>query len=102
MRMHHSVTWSAEIPVGSSARAMRIPIGRKNRRSTHSSIATPLCDKSFGGFTEHIPHGGQRGHRVVFLNDERRGDSGFPIVDHCDHAAPEPRVEDPTSRLPVE
>src|SRR2546426_12324912 len=75
MRSDHRVTWSGEIPVGYSARAIRIPMGRKNRRSSHSSTACPLSDKSFGGFTEHILHDGEGTHRLVLLDDrseERR------------------------------
>src|SRR5207248_2797059 len=61
----HSVTWSAEIPVGWSARAIRIPMGRKKWRSAHSSTAGPLCAKSFCGFTAHFLHGGKGAHRLV-------------------------------------
>src|SRR5256885_12042760 len=71
----HSVTWSAEMPVGWSARAIRIPIGRKKWRSTHSSTARPLSDKSFGGFTQHILHGREGAQRLIFVDDrseERR------------------------------
>src|SRR5689334_12998675 len=98
----HNVTWSAEIPVGTSARAMRMPIGRKKWRSTHSSTAWPLCDKSLCGFTQHVLHGGQRTHRLVLLDHEGRIDPNLGVVDHREHAAREQRVENPTRRLLVE
>src|SRR3989442_660728 len=102
MSSDHSVTWSGEIPVGYSARAIRIPTGRKKRRSSHSSTAWPLSDKSFRGFTEHILHGGEGAHRLVLLDDERRVDAHLGIVDHRQHAARQQRVEDPPGRLLVE
>src|SRR5581483_11715123 len=83
----HRVTWSAETPVPSRARATRMPAGRKKRRSSHSSTACPLCDKSVGGFTEHLLHDGERGHRLVLLDDERRVDPHLGGVDHGQHAA---------------
>src|SRR6266550_147649 len=98
----HSVTWSAEMPVGWSARAIRIPIGRKNWRSTHSSTARPLSDKSFGGFTQHILHGREGAQRLIFVDDQRRIDAHLGVVDHGEHPAGQQRVEDPSRGLLVE
>src|SRR2546426_1748697 len=98
----HSVTWSAEIPVGCSARAIRMPMGRKKWRSTHSSTARPLCDKSLCGFTEHFLHDGEGAHRLVLLDHQRRIDADLRIVDHREHAARQQRVEDPPGGLLVE
>src|SRR5436309_4064214 len=98
MSSDHSVTWSGEMPVGYSARAIRIPTGRKKRRSSHSSTARPLSDKSFRGFTEHVLHGGEGAHRLILLDDERRVDAHLGIVDHRKHAARQQRVEDPPGR----
>src|SRR6266581_2983169 len=86
IRSDHIVTWSAEIPVGCSARAMRMPTGRKKWRSVHSSTACPLCDKSVCGFTEHVLHDGEGAHRLLLLDDERRIDANLRIVDHHQHA----------------
>src|SRR5256884_7938437 len=80
MASDHSVTWSAEIPVGWSARAIRMPIGRKKWRSTHSSTARPLCDKSFCGFTEHILHGGESAHRLILVDHEGWVDANLGVV----------------------
>src|SRR6266568_8664523 len=98
----HSVTWSAEIPVGCSARAIRMPMGRKKWRSAHSSTDRPLCDKSFGGFTEHVLHDGEGAHRLVFLDDQRRVDADLGVVDHGQHAARQQGVEDPAGGLLVD
>src|SRR5881392_1433996 len=98
----HSVTWSAEMPVGWSARAIRIPMGRKKCRSTHSSTARPLSDKSFRGFTEYVLHGGEGAHRLVLLDDQRRIDAYLGIVDHREHAAGQEGVENPPRRLLVQ
>src|SRR5437773_6219880 len=98
----HSVTWSAEMPVGWSARAIRIPIGRKKWRSTHSSTARPLSDKSFGGFTQHILHGREGAQRPIFVDDQRRIDAHLGVVDHGEHPAGQQRVEDPARGLLVE
>src|SRR6266496_5094967 len=95
MTSDHSVTWSAEIPVGWSARAIRMPMGRKKCRSAHSSTAWPLCDKSFCGFTEHVLDDGQGRHRLLLVDDERRIDAHLGIVDHGEHAPREQGVEDP-------
>src|SRR5207244_2679211 len=77
----HSVTWSAEIPVGWSARAIRIPMGRKKCRSAHSSTAWPLCDKSFCGFTEHILHDGEGTHRLILVDHQGWIDANLGVVD---------------------
>src|SRR5438093_10582956 len=98
----HSVTWSAEIPVGWSARAIRMPMGRKKWRSAHSSTALPLCDKSLCGFTEHILHGGQGAHRLILVDHQRWIDANLGVVDHREDAAGEQRVEDPARSLLVE
>src|SRR2546425_4639366 len=98
----HSVTWSAEIPVGWSARAIRIPMGRKKCRSAHSSTAGPLCAKSFCGFTEHFLHGGEGAHRLVLVDHQGGIDANLGVVDHREHAAREQRVEDPACGLLVE
>src|SRR2546429_356382 len=98
----HSVTWSAEIPVGWSARAIRIPMGRKKWRSAHSSTAGPLCAKSFCGFTEHFLHGGKGAHRLVLVDHQGGIDANLGVVDHREHAAREQRVEDPACGLLVE
>src|SRR5438034_3596865 len=98
----HSVTWSAEIPVGWSARAIRMPMGRKKWRSAHSSTALPLCDKSLCGFTEHILHGGQGPHRLILVDHQGGIDANLGIVDHREHAAGQQRVEDPARGLLVE
>src|SRR2546426_4765024 len=98
----HSVTWSAEIPVGWSARAIRIPMGRKKCRSAHSSTARPLCDKSFGGFTEHILHRGEGAHRLILVDDQGWIDANLGVVDHREHAWSQQRVEDPACGLLVE
>src|SRR2546427_7179234 len=98
----HSVTWSAEIPVGCSARAIRMPMGRKKWRSAHSSTACPLCDKSFCGFTEHILHGGEGAHRLILVDHEGWIDANLGVVDHREHAAGQQRVEDPACGLLVE
>src|SRR5256886_17143458 len=71
-----------------------MPMGRKKWRSTHSSTDRPLCDKSFGGFTEHVLHDGEGAHRLVFLDDQRRGDAGLGGVDHGQHAARQQRSEE--------
>src|SRR5256886_14908641 len=102
MASDHSVTWSAEIPVGWSARAIRMPIGRKKWRSTHSSTARLLCDKSFCGFTEHILHGGEGAHRLILVDHEGWIDANLGVVDHREHAAGQQRVEDPACGLLVE
>src|SRR5438552_5358384 len=68
----HSVTWSAEMPVGWSARAIRIPIGRKKWRSTHSSTARPLSDKSFGRSEEHTSELQSPDHLVCRLLLEKK------------------------------
>src|SRR6267143_1253594 len=83
----HSVTWSAEMPVGWSARAIRMPTGRKKCRSAHSSTAWPLCDKSFCGFTEHILHGGKGAHRLILVDHQGRIDANCGVVDHREPAA---------------
>src|SRR5438309_2104255 len=98
----HSVTWSAEIPVGCSARAIRMPMGRKKWRSAHSSTACPLCDKSFCGFTEHFLHSGDGAHRLVLVDHQGRIDAHFRVIDHREHAAREQGVEDPACDLLVE
>src|SRR5260370_17996248 len=98
----HSVTWSAEIPVGWSARAMRMPMGRKKCRSAHSSTARPLCDKSVCGFSEHILHGGEGAHRLILVDHQGRIDANLGIVDHREHAAGQQRVEDPACGFLVE
>src|SRR6266705_3398143 len=98
----HNVTWSAEIPVGTSARAIRMPIGRKKWRSTHSSTACPLCDKSLCGFTEHVFHDGEGAHRLVLLDHERRIDAHLGVVDHRQHPAGQQGVENPARGLLVE
>src|SRR5438874_12424278 len=98
----HRVTWSAEVPVGCNARAIRIPMLRKKWRSTHSSTDRPLCDKSFGGFTEHVLHDGEGAHRLVFLDDQRSEERRVGVVDHRQHAARQQRVENPAGRLLVE
>src|SRR2546430_381885 len=98
----HSVTWSAEIPVGCSARAIRMPMGRKKWRSAHSSTACPLCDKSFCSFTEHFLHSGDGAHRLVLVDHQGRIDAHFRVIDHREHAAREQRVEDPACDLLVE
>src|SRR5256885_4777545 len=95
----HSVTWSAEIPVGCSARAIRMPMGRKKWRSAHSSTARPLSDKSFCGFTEHFLHDGESAHRLVLVDHQGRIDAHFGVVDHREHATREQRVEDPACGL---
>src|SRR2546422_3043849 len=102
MSSDHSVTWSGEIPVGYSARAIRIPMGRKKCRSSHSSTARPLSDKSFRGFTEYILHGGEGAHRLVLLDDQGRVDPHFGIVDHRKHVQRQQRVDHPAGRLLVE
>src|SRR5438132_13618158 len=94
IRMHQRVTWSAETPVGSRARAMRMPRGRKNRRSTHSSTAAPLWERSFGGFTEHVLHDREGGHRFVFLDDERGMVPDLRVVDQGEHAVVGQVIED--------
>src|SRR6266704_3059993 len=98
----HSVTWSAEIPVGWSARAIRIPMGRKKCRSAHSSTAWPLCDKSFCGFTEHFLHDGEGAHRLILVDHQGWIDAHLGVVDHRKDAAREQRVEDPARGLLVE
>src|SRR5438876_2965843 len=98
----HSVTWSAEIPVGWSARAIRIPMGRKKCRSVHSSTAWPLCDKSFSGFTEHFLHDGEGAHRLILVDHQGWIDAHLGVVDHRKDAAREQRVEDPARGLLVE
>src|SRR5437899_11946000 len=98
----HSVTWSAEIPVGWSARAIRIPMGRKKCKSAHSSTAWPLCDKSFCGFTEHILHDGEGAHRLILVDHQGWIDANLGVVDHREYAAGEQRVEDPARGLLVE
>src|SRR2546427_1168974 len=98
----HRVTWSAEIPVGWSARAIRMPMGRKKWRSAHSSTAWPLCDKSLCGFTEHILHGGQGPHGLILVDHQGWIDANLGIVDHREHAAGQQRVEDPARGLLVE
>src|SRR5438876_1224186 len=98
----HSVTWSAEIPVGWSARAIRIPMGRKKCRSTHSSTARPLCDKSFCGLTDRILHGGEGAHRLILVDHEGWIDANLGVVDHRQHPAGQQRVEDPACGLLVD
>src|SRR5467141_4813493 len=98
----HSVTWSAEMPVGWSARAIRMPTGRKKCRSAHSSTAWPLCDKSFCGFTEHILHDGEGAHRLILVDHQGWIDANLGVVDHRQHAAGEERVEDPACGLLVQ
>src|SRR5216117_735875 len=98
----HSVTWSAEIPVCWSARAIRMPMGRKKCRSAHSSTARPLCDKSFCGFTEHILHDGEGAHRLILVDHQGWIDANLGVVDHREDAAGEQRVEDPARGLLVE
>src|SRR2546427_363753 len=98
----HSVTWSAEIPVGWSARAIRIPMGRKKCRSAHSSTAWPLWDKSFCGFTEHILHDGEGTHRLILVDHQGWIDANLGVVDHREDAAGEQRVEDPARGLLVD
>src|SRR6266850_5849289 len=98
----HSVTWSAEIPVGWSARAMRMPMGRKKCRSAHSSTARPLCNKSFCGFTEHILHGGEGAHSLILVDHQRWVDANLGVVNHREYPAGQQRVEDPTRGLLVE
>src|SRR5438876_302999 len=98
----HNVTWSAEIPVGTSARAIRMPIGRKKWRSTHSSTACPLCDKSLCGFTEHVFHRGERTHRLLLLDHEGWVNADLGVVDHRQHTTRQQRVENPACGLLVE
>src|SRR2546429_8897373 len=76
-----------------------MPMGRKKWRSTHSSTDRPLCDKSFGGFTEHVLHDGEGAHRLVLLDDQWRGGAGLRVVDHEQHAAPEQGGEEATGGL---
>src|SRR6266513_2489902 len=102
MSSDHSVTWSGEMPVGYSARAIRIPMGRKKCRSSHSSTAWPLCDKSFCGFTEHILHDGEGAHRLILVDHQGWIDANLGVVDHREDAAGEQRVEDPARGLLVE
>src|SRR6059058_5028007 len=99
MRSDHRVTWSGEIPVGYSARAIRIPMGRKNRRSSHSSTACPLSDRSFCGFTEHLLQDREGRHRLVLGDHERGVDAHLGVVDHREHPAREQGVEDPPRGL---
>src|SRR5438132_9417599 len=82
----HSVTWSAEIPVGWSARAIRIPMGRKKCRSAHSSTAWPLCDKALCGFTEHSLHDGDGTHRLIPVPHHGWFDATLWSLDHREHA----------------
>src|SRR6266568_5546822 len=98
----HSVTWSAEIPVPWSARAIRMPMGRKKCRSAHSSTARPLCDKSVCGFTEHFLHDGEGAHRLILVDHQGWIDAHLGVVDHRKDAAGEQRVEDPARGLLVE
>src|SRR5260221_584322 len=98
----HNVTWSAEMPVGWSARAIRMPMGRKKCRSAHSSTAWPLCDRSFCGFTEYILHGGKGAHRLILVDHQGRINANLGVVDHREHAAGQQGVEDPARGLPVE
>src|SRR5712691_7731402 len=98
----HSVTWSAEIPVGWSARAIRIPMGRKKCRSAHSSTAWPLCDKSFCGFTEHILHDGEGAHRLILVDHLALICANLGVVDHRADAAGEQRVEDTARGLLID
>src|SRR5467141_2077725 len=98
----HSVTLSAEMPVGWSARAIRMPMGRKKCRSAHSSTARPLCDKSVCGLTEHILHGGEGAHCLILVDHQGRIDANLGIVDHRKHAASQQRVKDPAGRFLVE
>src|SRR5229473_657959 len=102
MARDHSVTWSAEIPVGWSARAIRMPMGRKKCRSAHSSTARPLCNKSFCGFTEHILHGGEGAHGLILVDDQGRIDAHLGVINHREHAAGQQRIEDPAGGLLVE
>src|SRR3989441_13209074 len=102
IKSDHRVTWSAETPLGSRPRAIRMPMGRKKWRSTDSSTARPLCDKSLCGFTEHFLHDGEGAHRLVLLDHQRRIDADLRIVDHREHAARQQRVEDPPGGLLVE
>src|SRR5437867_12288110 len=98
----HSGTWSAEIPVGRSPRAIRIPLGRKNCSTAHSSTAWPLCDKSFCGFAEHSLHEGEGAHRLILVDHQGWIDANLGVVDHREDAAGEQRVEDPARGLLVE
>src|SRR2546427_4341041 len=98
----HSVTWSAEIPVRWSARAIRMPMGRKKCRSAHSSTARPLCDKSVCGFTEHILHRSEGAHRLILVDHQGWIDANLGVVDHREYAAGQQRVEDPARGLLVE
>src|SRR5206468_2612800 len=98
----HSVTWSAEIPVCWSARAIRMPMGRKKCRSAHSSTARPLCDKSVCGFTEHILHRSEGAHRLILVDHQGWIDANLGVVDHREHASGQQRVEDPARGLLVE
>src|SRR5213595_352930 len=98
----HSVTWSAEIPVRWSARAIRMPMGRKKCRSAHSSTARPLCDKSVCGFTEHVLHRREAAHRLILVDHQGGIDANLGVVDHREHASGQQRVEDPARRLLVE
>src|SRR5437867_7432122 len=102
MTSDHSVTSWGETLVGRSARAMRMPRGRKKRRSSHSSTAGPLCDKSLGGFIEHVFHDGEGVHGLLLLDDQGRIDADLRIVDHREHAAREQGVEDPPRGALVE
>src|SRR3989442_13182824 len=95
MTSDHRVTSWGETRVGRSARAMRMPRGRKKRRSSQSSTAGPLCDKSLGGFIEHVLHDGEGVHRLLLLDDQRRIDADLGFLDHCQKAARDQWVEDP-------
>src|SRR5207247_10306747 len=78
---------------------MRIPMGRKNRRSAHSSTACPLCERSFCGFTEHLLQDREGRHRLVLGDHERGDDAHIGVVDHREHPAHETGVEDTTRGL---
>src|SRR5213078_3519550 len=93
------VTSSGETRVGASAVAMRQPAGRKNRRSAHSSTTGPLLAYTRAGLFEHCLQRGERFHRLLVRDDERRVDPHFGVVNHRDHAAREQRVEDPARQL---
>src|SRR3954471_6954502 len=89
-----SVTASAETRVGSSAVATRHPIGRKKRRSAHSSTTGPLLAYTGAGVIEHGFDRGERFHCLLVRDHEGRIETHLGIVDHCDHAPGEQRVED--------
>src|SRR2546429_9693497 len=75
-------------------------MGRKKRRSSHSSTARPLSDKSFRGFTEYVLHGGEGAHRLVLLDDQGRGDSHPGVLNTRGPAARPPGVEGPSRAFP--